>query len=361
MTFRLWRARLVSIYSNQGPTHPGSYEYTLKTADNDTFSFVGLDMCPRPGAGRPFNFLGHISEVGNNIRVESSSSIHRCSSLLQAEMKSIRTLSERTRSSNSTIFFGHYPLSFTYSKGLEELMNHGIVYLNGHLHSGIKHLYARHSNGLLELELGDWKDNRRWRRSILFLHPFQRFLLFSSDSVWSQSTRVYCPSMIFDSINRSMPSFQIPKQPNSKHHENRSIGSVRVLTSGEFSPQMRIRASRRLCSIRVVIFSPLPIVDVRVTIDSKFVGQAVQSVDTAHLYVLPWNASLYHDGQLHQISVTIRVTLTANDCWSLRRTFRSRMQTIIRSLVNMNSRWLHRPSRRGLTRNSFSWSIGQLL
>ena len=40
-------------------------------------------------------------------------------------------------------------------------MSHGLVYLNGHLHSGIKHLYARHSNGLLELELGDWKDNRR--------------------------------------------------------------------------------------------------------------------------------------------------------------------------------------------------------
>ena len=64
---------LFSIYSNQGPNHPGSYEYTLRTADNDTYSFVGLDMCPRPGAGRPFNFLGHISEVGNSTLLESSS------------------------------------------------------------------------------------------------------------------------------------------------------------------------------------------------------------------------------------------------------------------------------------------------
>jgi hypothetical protein len=76
-------------------------------------------------------------------------------------MKTIKILSDQTRNSNTTIFFGHYPLSFTYTNGLDELMNHAIVYLNGHLHSGIKHLYAQHSNGLLELELGDWKDNRR--------------------------------------------------------------------------------------------------------------------------------------------------------------------------------------------------------
>lgn len=40
-------------------------------------------------------------------------------------------------------------------------MKDGLVYLNGHLHSGIKHLYARHPTGLLEIELGDWK-RKRW-------------------------------------------------------------------------------------------------------------------------------------------------------------------------------------------------------
>ena len=76
-------------------------------------------------------------------------------------MENIKNLSEQTKNSNTTIFFGHYPLSFTYSHGLGDLMRHGIVYLNGHLHLSIKHLYASHSDGLLELELGDWKDNRR--------------------------------------------------------------------------------------------------------------------------------------------------------------------------------------------------------
>lgn len=51
------------IYSNQGPLYKGSYQYTLKTNDNDTYSFVGIDMVPRPGPGRPFNFLGYINKV----------------------------------------------------------------------------------------------------------------------------------------------------------------------------------------------------------------------------------------------------------------------------------------------------------
>jgi hypothetical protein len=38
-------------------------------------------------------------------------------------------------------------------------MKYGIAYLNGHLHSPL--LYARHESGLLELELADWKRNRR--------------------------------------------------------------------------------------------------------------------------------------------------------------------------------------------------------
>ncbi|CAF2970293.1 unnamed protein product [Rotaria sp. Silwood2] len=42
-------------------------------------------------------------------------------------------------------------------------MHRSIVFLNGHLHSLRKHLYARHSDGLLELELEDWKVNRKFR------------------------------------------------------------------------------------------------------------------------------------------------------------------------------------------------------
>ena len=76
-------------------------------------------------------------------------------------MQKIRKLTKKTQDSNTIIFFGHYPLSCTYSNGIQDVMRHGIVYLNGHLHGYIKQLYARHSNGLLELELSDWKNNRQ--------------------------------------------------------------------------------------------------------------------------------------------------------------------------------------------------------
>jgi hypothetical protein len=52
-----------SIYSNQGHNHSGSYRYTIKTKDGDNYSFISVDMCPRPGIGGPFNFYGHLNNV----------------------------------------------------------------------------------------------------------------------------------------------------------------------------------------------------------------------------------------------------------------------------------------------------------
>jgi hypothetical protein len=42
-------------------------------------------------------------------------------------------------------------------------MTNGIAYLCGHLHTllGVSKMYTRHSNGLLELELSDWKNKRK--------------------------------------------------------------------------------------------------------------------------------------------------------------------------------------------------------
>jgi hypothetical protein len=55
-----------------------------------------------------------------------------------------------------------------------------------------------------------------------------------------------------------------------------------------------------------LIFSKSPIIEVRVSIDSKYLGNAVQSIDNQNLYVYPWNASVYNDGNHHQISVEIK-------------------------------------------------------
>jgi len=35
----------------------------LRTKDGDSYSFISVDMCPRPGLGRPLNFFGRLNEV----------------------------------------------------------------------------------------------------------------------------------------------------------------------------------------------------------------------------------------------------------------------------------------------------------
>ncbi|CAF4143728.1 unnamed protein product [Rotaria sordida] len=235
------------IYSHQGHDHSGSYEHTLTTKDDDTYSFVGIDMCPRPGLGRPFNFLGHISKK---------------------EMKILKKLFKKTKNSTATIFFGHYPLSFTYSKGIDQIMKYGLVYINGHLHSGIKHLYAHHANSLLELELGDWKDKRRFR-------------ILTIDS----------GLLSFEDFRFSQPIYAIISHPKA----------AKFLTSRE--PFYRLNQSTH---IRIVIFSKLSIINVNISIDEQYIGSAIQSIDNQNLFIFPWNTSLYNDEKLHKIFVEIK-------------------------------------------------------
>jgi len=58
---------------------------------------------------------------------------------------------------------------------------------------------------------------------------------------------------------------------------------------------------------RVVIFNKWSIVNVRVSIDSEVLGSAFPSSDNPNLFILPWNASQYNDGNLHWVSVEIKV------------------------------------------------------
>lgn len=114
------------------------------------YSFIGVDACLEPGPRRPFNFIGMLDDV---------------------EVDEINGLIKKTEESgsNHTIWFGHFPTSCilsTGSDGVRELIakdKNGIVYLCGHLHrlgGLVPKMYTLQKEGFLELELGDWKDNR---------------------------------------------------------------------------------------------------------------------------------------------------------------------------------------------------------
>jgi hypothetical protein len=113
---------------------------------DETYSFIAVDACLNPGPRRPFNFVGVLG---------------------LSEFEQIREFQiKASQEGNFTIWFGHYPTSciISPSPGLRSLIGHsGLAYLCGHLHmlgGMVPNMYTLQHTGNLELELGDWKDNR---------------------------------------------------------------------------------------------------------------------------------------------------------------------------------------------------------
>ncbi|XP_040571816.1 transmembrane protein 62 [Lepeophtheirus salmonis] len=136
-------------YSIQGQSGNSRSYLRIVTHNKKKMCFIGVDATQMPGPKRPFNFIGIID---------------------QDTMSHLKKLSQKASQECDYVFwFGHYPTSTIYSvnPGIRELMaSHGFVYVCGHFHTlnnFVTKMYSQHSSGLLELELGDWKDNRLFR------------------------------------------------------------------------------------------------------------------------------------------------------------------------------------------------------
>merc|ERR1719189_127224 len=110
-----------------------------------------MDATLAPGPKRPFNFFGSLSTYG---------------------LEEFQILMHQTRKSTDyQIVFAHYPTSCVLSPdpGLKSIVGQSsstLAYLCGHLHTlnGLApNMYSTQPEGFLELELGDWKDNRIFR------------------------------------------------------------------------------------------------------------------------------------------------------------------------------------------------------
>jgi hypothetical protein len=115
---------------------------------SEKYSFIGIDASLNPGPKAPWNFYGKIEPDG---------------------MKQLEEFEIESRNSNGTIMFGHYPTSFIVTPknqiSIRDLMKNAAAYLCGHLHSAyglVEKMYTVHHNGLVELELADFKINRRY-------------------------------------------------------------------------------------------------------------------------------------------------------------------------------------------------------
>lgn len=133
-------------------------------------------------------------------------------------------------------------------------------------------MYNRHSNGLLELELGDWKDNRMFR------------------------------ILAFDSGIFSFRDFQVDKNLNKN--------SIFILITNPKDFQFKtdrepFYLARYSTHIRFLVFSRYQILSAKVFIDGLPKGQAVKANNSQNLYTLEWNPFEYLSG-VHKIKIIIQ-------------------------------------------------------
>lgn len=246
-----------SRYSVQGKEHPKSYMMQIRKGST-IYSFIGVDACLEPGPKRPFNFVGIID---------------------QPEIDEINHLIKQTEEtgSNYTIWFGHFPTSCILSSGSEHVRSlikkdkNSLAYICGHLHTLgglVPKMYTMQKGGFLELELGDWKDNRMYR------------LMAIDHGIFS----------FIDIHHRDWPVVLLT---NPKH-------------TLFFNPlKETLENIRKSTHIRVLAFSMARIKTVRVRINGEL------WIDLKHikgpLYVTSWDPEKYSNG-LHDIEVYAKDT-----------------------------------------------------
>ncbi|XP_071771777.1 transmembrane protein 62 isoform X2 [Centroberyx gerrardi] len=226
----------------------GSFHYVHKTPFGN-YSFICADATLTPGPKRPYNFFGILN---------------------QTQMDLLATFRAESLKSNQSIWFGHYTTStvISPSPGIREMMSSAVAYLCGHLHTlgGLMPvLHSRHPRGTLELELGDWMDNRRYR-----VLAFDHDLLSFSDLRFEQ-----WPAVLITN----------PKEAQYLHPGVEPLGRI-----------------RRSTHIRILAFSEAPITAVHVSVDGELLGKGHSA--GGPLYVVLWDPSLYLTG-LHTVSVKV--------------------------------------------------------
>ncbi|KAM3851808.1 transmembrane protein 62-like [Vipera latastei] len=227
----------------------GSFHYVHRTPFGK-YSFTCVDASLDPGPKRPYNFYGMLNAN---------------------KMAELSALISESHDSNHTILFGHYPTSsiISVSPGIRTAMRFALVYLCGHFHTlgGLMPvLHTRHPDGTLELELGDWKDNRKYR-----------ILAFDHD--------------LFSFADLKFEEWPVVLITNPKSY---------LYSSYAHEPLQRILHSTH---IRILAFSPSPIKFVKIMIDDIYLGDAIQV--SGPLYVLKWSPQNYSQG-FHQIAVTVK-------------------------------------------------------
>lgn len=243
-------------YSMQGPKHLRSYSFQTKNKDGDIYTFIGVDACLDPGPRRPFNFVGLLSE-------------NEIGQLTKMADEAVRN------GSKHIIWFGHFPTSCILTAGNKPVRSvfgehpESYAYLCGHLHQLgglVPNMYTLQQSGYLELELGDWKENRMFRLAAID-HGLFSFV---------------------DVRHRSWPVVLVTNPKHAKYAIPNREPTHLTHTSSH---------------IRMLVFSTADITTVRAQIDERTWINCSHS--DGPLYTCKWNPGEYlHD--LHTLRVYVK-------------------------------------------------------
>ena len=116
--------------------------------NDGSYGVIGIDTTLSPGPKYPFNFFGYINnDIMEDFKI---------------------TMAEIRNSTDFQLVFGHYPSNLI-TKSRQEwssvmsVNSSKLVYICGHLHRIIPRMYSKQNEGFIELELGDWKNNKMFR------------------------------------------------------------------------------------------------------------------------------------------------------------------------------------------------------
>lgn len=235
-------------YSVMGRQHSRNYISNVTKGDK-VYAFIGVDEVQTPGV-KIFNFIGLVRDE---------------------DLSELKRLKQVARDMNSefTTWFAHYPTSCIVSpkEGLRNVING--PYLCGHYHTIdnlVTQMHATQQPGFAELELGDWKQNRRIR-------------LASVDH------------QLFNFVDFGFKEFPVALMTNPKKSE---------FSMPKLEPLDRISKSTH---IRVLAFSNATrIASVTVTID----GNKKLELDHSEgpLWTHPWNPKDFQVG-LHTAEISV--------------------------------------------------------
>lgn len=167
-----------------------------------------------------------------------------------------------------TTFLKYFSLAMYHASQMREFFaEYSTAYLCGHLHDGagqITRMQHLHKSGLAELELGDWKYNRKFR-----ILSFDHDLFSFTDFYWRKSDTF----------------IHITNPPNW------------LLTNPEKQPIGKIGSSTH---VRALIFSKLQLKKVDAIIDGKTVR--MEQVENSNLWVAPWDPKSNEPGNVTVIT-----------------------------------------------------------